>query len=310
MVEVYSAPRSGWEARLEHDAVVPLLLDLIQGRLDHEPSAGAWRHVSSCSECQGVIATTHRVVAGVTRHGAALFEDHPPADDLVRYAAAPPELSIQQLAVMREHVEGCPDCREELEFARRAHSDRPPAGSWGSGIRGLRGAPIWGRLAPAFAVLVALLGYPAYRGLVELPRLERSNATFERRVTALEGEQRPALPPQPGGAVRLLYLTGATRASSAPPTITVGPGQPYQPVVLELEPDPSLLAREASVVLRNLPGGEAAWSLRAPLADLWDPSNRAISLIIPRDVFRPGDYEIELRTTGETPHFVSRFRVR
>jgi hypothetical protein len=251
------------------------------------------------------------VRAEVVEHGADLFGDHPRAGEIARWAQTPEAMPEAPRLEIERHVRACPTCATEAASARDAaatawrralaarlaRADEAPASAW------LRAVPVLAAVALAF---------PAYLGLVELPReRERARAALEERGALVPPEPAP-VSPRPvadpwSGAARTLVLSGATRAEGPVPSISPRPGQPYIPIVLGVEGLPGTGPLFVSITDA---GGTEAWSGRPEVASLWDPANRVGTLLVPTALLPPGDYRIDLRSRpGAGPLFSARFRV-
>lgn len=294
---------------MTHEEAVPLVSDSARGVLDAGQSRAVEEHVRTCAECQAA----SEAAGGLHAEAARLANTpsaHPSSDALAHYVSEPETASIVTLALVGSHVRGCDPCRGDVALMREA--SRP---AWWRAIRASWDAPGSGArwLQPALALCAVLLAFTAWRGLVEFPR---ERATSEQRVhDADEARERAearvrelTLRPAPrvrGGGVAALVLQGTLRDAGALPTLRLRPGQPLQPVLLDVSPPPGEL--RVTLVRAN---GSVAWTAAGPREEFWDETNRLAGLLVPTDVLTPGEYRIEVRRGEDrTPFFASRFRV-
>jgi putative zinc finger protein len=294
---------------LTHEQAMPLVSDWARGALDADRSRAVEEHVRICVECQAAAEAAGGLHAEAVRL-ARTPSAHPSSDALAQYVSEPQAASIATLARVGAHVRGCEPCGEDVALMREA--SRP---AWWRAVRAAWDAPgstaRW--LQPALAVCALLLAFPAWRGLVELPR---EHATAERRVhdadaarsraedraDRLTSESRLAIR---GGGVAALVLQGAARAAGPPPTLRLRSGQLLQPVLLDVSPPAGELRLQ--LVRAN---GTIAWSAGGPREEFWDEANRLIGLLVPTAALTAGEYRIEARRADDpAPFFTARFRV-
>lgn len=295
---------------MTHEQAVPLVSDWARGALDAGRSRAVEEHVLSCGECQAAAEAAvglHAEAARLARTPSA----HPSPDTLAAYVCDPQAASIIALAMIGAHVRACDSCGQDVALMREASRPawlRTVHAAWegpGSGGRWLR---------PTLAACALLLLFPAWRGLVELPR---ERAAYEQRVQDAEQARELAegklrglaphpTPPIRGGGVAALVLQGVARDAGALPTLRLRPGQPLQPVLLDVSPPPG----EVRVTLLRA-NGSVAWTAVGPREEYWDDANRLTGLLIPTGVLLPGEYRIEVRAGRDpTPFFTSRFGVK
>lgn len=318
---------------MEHERVVPVLSDLLAGRLAPHEASESWTHVAACPECQGTLGAMHELRRAVAARGVALFEAHPSSQEIVRYAAEEDGLSLQNLAEIGLHVRECPECSREVDLTRRADAATRDTASGSpsrlgarfSGFRDFRIERLWPVLAPSLAVALVLFAYPAYLGMAVLPRSERERenaarelASARTRESTLRAELESARgSPGPasdwGGGIRLLFLGGSKRGAQGLPRVVLQPGQPYQPIAIDFDLAAESRRRpppEVEVVVRHVPAGEVAWRHQAPASELWDPANQAVVVLVPAAKLTPAEYRLELRRSAERePAYVARFLV-
>ena len=306
---------------MEHETVAPLLSDLMTAQLDAARASSAWAHVAACDGCQAVLKAMRQVRDAIAAEGEAVFSAHPSSDDIVRFALADPELPTHVLARIGTHLRLCGSCRAEVDLTRRADSGAPewwrpfwsPIEALGSALVRLTVPSAWSRLAPALAALVLVLAYPAYQGAVRLPAATRATERAQQEAGALRSEQqglKSALGKSReelqrfsswGGGARLLYLSGPTRGESSAPRVSLGEGQPYQPIVVDWRPgtiDAGGPPHGVEVRLVGRVDRTPVWKHQAPVSDLWDPAQQALVLLVPTALLEPGDYRLEVQESG------------
>ncbi len=306
---------------LDHDAVVPVLSDLVSGRLATGREAAAWAHVGACTECQEALSTMARVREGLERYGATLLDGHPSSDELATFALAYDELATEQLGRVGDHVRRCSRCATDVELVRRASpaagSRRqlvlPPAAAWARTLRS----------AAAIGVAAALvLAYPAYRGMVRLPVLERDHRQTAHELESVRAHLR-ALESSPAisggedvratgwsGPAALLFLSDTRRGGAATPAVTLRPGQPFLPVLVDYQPPEVTAQTPLWLSLARAGDGVQLWTHRTTWSQVWDAPIQAMILLLPARLLPPGAYRLEIRLLGvaASPH-VATFRV-
>lgn len=297
---------------MDHQAVVPLLSDHVRRRLAAAESAAIEAHIAGCAECRDAARVLRQVVDQTRTHGEALFDAHPEADDLARYALASVELGTGALARVGAHLRACATCRRETDLAREA---AVPA--WARTARAWLRVEIAGRpamlLRPALAVLAVLLIYPTYLGLVKYPEERLSGERAASEIARLRASAPGPSPVGPawGGGVQPLVLSGPSRGvASAMPTLRVRAGQPVIPVLADFTPRRREPASEYEVVVFHEPSSQVAWRHRAPLEELWDPTSQTLSLLLPTAGLTSGSYLLEVRGPDSgTPELAARFEI-
>ena len=281
---------------MTHEQALPLVSDWVLGRLESGRRHDVEAHVRVCHECQQA-ADAARRLAGEATLLADAPQGHPSADALARYVSEPDAESVSALARVGAHLRGCETCREDVALMREA--SRP---AWTRAIRAGWHAPGASErvLQSALALAVLLLVFPAWRGLVELPREraaaeQRLRSADEARAraesAARERAARPA-PAGPGGGIAALVLQGTARGTSAPPTLRLRSGQPFQPVLLDVTPPAGALA----ITLAR--GDTVVWTASGSREEFWDDANRFVGLLVPADALVPGGYTVEVRRDG------------
>ncbi len=302
---------------MNHEEARTILSDLLAGQLEDEEAASAWEHVATCIECRQVLPVVFQVRSAVAIRGPEVFSAHPPAEDIVLFATADPELSTPALARIGSHVRGCPDCLGAVELTRRADAATGPSRK---PVRDVARVPRSVLMfAPGLAIVVALLAYPAYRGIVAYPQLQRSHGVMTRDLARLESEQRELRGELArrvnerktqswAGPMRLLFLPATTRGTPSEPVVEHATGRLYQPIVIQHRPfegDRPEGTIEVSVLGG---GGEKVWSEQRPVSDWWDSAHASLVLLVPASVLEPGRYRLEIRREGE-PIYASAFTV-
>ena len=100
--------------RMSEERMHRLLPRYLGGDLDEDEMARFRDHLDNCDECQAESAFLEEVREQVDRHGEAVFEDHPEVDRLVAYVEG--DLTGEDEAAVRRHLELCPTCRLETRW--------------------------------------------------------------------------------------------------------------------------------------------------------------------------------------------------
>ena len=300
---------------MNHLEARALLSDLLAGQLDDAGATGAWEHIAGCPECREVLPVVFQVRSAVAIRGPAVFSPHPPAETLVQFALADRELPIPDVARIGRHVRDCAACNRAVEITRDADA---ATASWYSAPFMVNPGRAFARIpraalvfVPALAILVLLLAYPAYRGIVRYPELRRTHAAAARDLARLESEEQklraelarrsaPVAARAWAGPTRLLFLPATMRGTAAVPGVALGPDQLYQPIVVQHRPFDGNVPTGIVTVRLLRPSGETVWSEKRPVADLWDPSHSALVLLVPAAPLEPGGYRLEVVRGSET----------
>jgi len=136
------------------------LLWYATGALDPEEARQIEAHLAVCSECVEELAR-FRSLSETMRHRQFVDRSHVGVEDLVAYDADPKGMEPSTRALIDRHLQGCADCREDVESLRAAGREMgarvpPPlrpmsAASLRAGRAGLR----WMGLAAVLAVALA-----------------------------------------------------------------------------------------------------------------------------------------------------------
>ena len=158
---------------MEHSDALLFVPDLVRGRLIGDERQQVETHVSSCSECQEHAATYEETGEAIRRRQAEAAAAHPSSEEIVSFTLTDGTLDSTALVRISSHTAACETCRGEVASVRAANAVAPSrrwVGIPGSFL-GMRALLSPAALAAA-AVVCALL-YPAYLGLVQLPRVRR-----------------------------------------------------------------------------------------------------------------------------------------
>jgi len=177
---------------MKHEAVVPLLGDLLQGRLGGTTREEVLSHVTSCDECRS-LSETYAVLSDTWGEDG---DEHPSSDLIVSYALGEDALDREVRDRVATHVLVCERCANEVEVTSGAEAEL--AGLSSGASKRVADAP-GRRLAPpaiAAGFVLLLLAYPAYLGLFEVPRINHRLAVLEtegpdQAGAAWSGLQRP-----------------------------------------------------------------------------------------------------------------------
>jgi len=298
---------------LDHDEASLLLPDLAGGRLERGRADEVERHTRECAACRDALELHRRIAAEVSAHRGALFEDHVAPALLVEFALDPAAVPNSERARVAAHVGACPTCRREAAAVRKAEADATsPWRALAGVLRG--GAPPAPIPALVPAMMVILLAYPAYLGVIRLPQVVRECDLAHEKLAQLGGSGAGSSGSWAGGPVSALNLAPPARGDDAPPveppSIRVQPGQRYQPVRIEYDLSLSPGDRRLVVALRAAGEPNARWLIESSAGALWDASDEAINLLVPADRFAPGDFVLEIREAeAASPIYSAGFRI-
>ena len=289
---------------MDHEATSVLLSDWVTQRLSGNIAAEVAAHVENCTECRGIAESLVAVRGEVAEHGDTLWSPHPSSDDLAHFVSGGAALHTDVLARLGAHVHACPTCALEARLGRDAQT--PSA--WRSLRAWLPGASDRRAMtAVALGALAVVLAYPAYVGLVEYPRERMHTLDLERRARRTQFELAPAAAPvEVEGPAAVLVLEGASRGSrEVVPSITLRSGQVALPVLIDAAPPSS---DPVELVLRDA-SGKARWRMTARGADLWDPNQHVLSLLIPVSALTAGEFGLSIGASVAPAQRVYPFRV-
>ena len=133
------------------DTLHRLLPRFLLGKISEVEMERFDQHLKGCEECAAEKAFLEQVQAEVSRHGEAVFEDHPTPDRLVAYLGR--ELSDEQAATVRRHLDVCATCAVEMRWisGEKSVTAMPPTAPSAT----VRAMPLWGWVTAAAAVLLA-----------------------------------------------------------------------------------------------------------------------------------------------------------
>jgi hypothetical protein len=298
---------------LNHDTAAPLLLAFTEGHLGEEEARGVRAHADACGACANVLRVDALLRADVERHGDAYFTPHPASADLVSAVLLDGRLGGEAREEIARHMTACTSCREEANLVRGATAEH--AAPWWK--RGWAAPPARAILVPALGALVIGLAVPAYRGVIEMPRVREEQARTEaelgdaraqaralaERLRAAERGRRVNAPPAPpavtGGLATPLYLLRPSRDGGEPmPEIAIRPGTTLLPILISYDPlaDAALSpTRPLTIDVRALRTGRRVWTLRVPARDAADPVYHTMTLLVPHEALSPGSYALTVR---------------
>jgi bacterioferritin-associated ferredoxin len=284
--------------------------------VDRQPDFIA--HLERCAQCREE-APAILAAARAIRATPEALGGHPAADLIAAVALDPGAQDLEVHRPVVEHVASCATCAAEVREVRSAEQQRlslrrpghfrteSSIGSMGRALATLTRGPVPARVALVASLGVLVLAYPAFRGLHDLPLIERQMLDLERRTRQAEGQPRdlPLAPIQGGslippsrwsGPVRLQALTSPLRGQAPQQVLSVDPGEPYilvsvRPILTEpwSEPDVHRFIIQGA-------GGQEAWSSEVTVGEMLQRMRSGGSLIfpIPSTLLAPGRYELKV----------------
>jgi len=280
---------------MTHEEASLILVDRLHGRLDAGARARVDDHAASCEACGAALETLRHLAGPRT---------HLPADRIVEIALGEGDPDLGHLGTCRSCAAEVAACRASVLEARAGRA----------GAAGWRPRPLRPFIpsALAAALLVAILGYPAYRGLVDLPRARRqAEAAAEAEAlskseasslrAALEKERAATPAPDKGEVGFALYLDATRGAPGRAPAMELRPET--RVVTILLEP---LVLRSTAVSgplrfeIRDR-DGRVVWSndtTAGAIRARQGASVRLLTLLVPAQALPPGEYTLTLGRPG------------
>jgi len=294
---------------MNHQETSALLHDLDIERLDARTRAAVESHLATCEECMELADVYRALRAAAMPDGAV----HPSSDDVVTLAMHPEDLAESRRADLESHLTICERCAAEVRRVRtieagddrtRGMSRHPGESSTGRSTRRTSPTP-W--LLAAAAILVAILVYPAYLGLVRLPDLEQRSDQAARRVDDLTAEiaaltsGRRQLEAY-AGRVDLTVLSSSHRGSAERQRVEVEPDSSFVLLAFELLVPRAVGADQRVRFELFSDAGEAVWFTESTAGDTRDDvkSGRVVALVVPVAGLSSGDYELRATLPDRT----------
>jgi hypothetical protein len=324
---------------MEHD-VANLLPWYVNGTLSGQERSLVEEHLRHCSDCEeflGVLAAEFAAAQDISVDRLMAHVESSVLDDLV---FKPEALSSETKEWVQAHLQACASCREafevlaalkpQLEVGLDQGAERRrgtgAATHRESSIRSLPGwlvsflaprRPAWAA-ATAAAVMLLILGLPAYRGIVVVPRLAEETGRLRQQEQELRADvQEQAREAQraferqiddlrrssfSSGVAEVNYLQQPIRGSEPrSPRIRVPAGQS----TVLLAPRiglPEDHVGQGDYRFQILAGERIVWStdVSAPdVARYVHANEEAVVLLVPSSILAPGKYLLRVTRTGE-----------
>lgn len=300
---------------MKHGEAVERLYDLLFGELEESVRADLKFHLAECEDCRS-LEETYRTLHETFHNESAAVADHPSPDEIVAYATERDALSRSERERIETHVEGCPPCRDEVQSVREVEGWSEGLGA-GREVTRPRRRFAWSRLemrlALAAAIVIAVLAYPAFLGIVGLTSarrdardLQHENMVLSETIGKMENTlARSAAELERlggwGGTVRLQLVRSPLREKGEPTRIEVVPEQPFVVMGVEVRVPPGLPDRESlrfeilardgrPIATVDLSATEARSQIRA---------TGVVTLAVPTGSFVPGLYEMRVTRRDE-----------
>ena len=155
------------------DEIRELLPWYLNRTLSEEEIRKVEEHLKGCSRCQRELKELSWLYSGIAQVGKAEKSFHIESDKLVLFAEEPEKLSQEQLTSIKEHLQSCPLCYEQLQTLRNVNLELEEQEK--KKLKFIKELSVFEKIGerlfwllrkPAFAyVIVVLLAYPAARWL-------------------------------------------------------------------------------------------------------------------------------------------------
>jgi anti-sigma factor RsiW len=274
-----------------HEEVANRLQDYHFGDLPDAERAEVEAHLSACDECGG-LSRAYRVLHSVLRHdepGAAAA--HPTAEELVRFAVEEQATDVELRDRIEGHLASCSTCREDVESTRRTErrlASGPREAT--AAIPAPSAASAWSRWgALAAGLLVLALLYPAYLGLVRLPRQQRAHGDA-RQVTAWSG------------SLELNLLSSALRDLAGGEAPVVRITGPFVAFGVDMTIPRSLGAEDILRFSMTREDGTTVAKIEASVADAREQIRESgvVTLLLDSAALEPGAHQLRVTTPEES----------
>jgi hypothetical protein len=212
------------------------------------------------------------------------------------------ETSAESRKGIEAHLAGCEDCMELTRVYRALKAAAAEIEESSGSELSSRGAT-WKWMPIAAGLLVALLAYPAYLGLVRLPDVAGELDATEESLRTLQAES---------GSVGPNMIKPQVRGTDEPSAVVIEPGAPWVLLGFELLVPESLSDRTPMRIEILAEEGNVAWSATIPAADLREAVRRAgfATVVVPAGVLQPGPYRLSVvDDTGTSVALLLHFRV-
>ena len=275
---------------VDHDQAKLHLSDLIHGDLDEPLQAKVLVHVQGCADC-AQLRNSYAILRTGIPESERNHREHPSSTELVDHAFDPGRFSGGAGAGILRHLRQCASCTGEWRAVKGAvrHSARKDLIRMIFTLR----EPLWTPMRTALAtavVVIVLLGYPSFLGLVRLPQLV-DDARRSARTDSQQWE----------GPAEWLLVEGTTRETHGPLSVELNRSQPY--VLLALQPDLPQDARASAsyrVEIRDA-SGRSVWSTDLRASEIDDSLRRFDVVVLPVPVanLSAGLHELTMRSLTE-----------
>jgi anti-sigma factor RsiW len=111
---------------MSHREAVDRLSVFASGELDAATASSLEQHVGRCPRCREWLEM-HRLLEGALGDEVGVGGEHPDSDLLALCAVRPEELFETDRADLRQHLDRCATCRQEVDLLRAAVHDARPA---------------------------------------------------------------------------------------------------------------------------------------------------------------------------------------
>jgi len=302
---------------MNHDEARLLLAELPRGRLDEKTRSELQAHEAGCDECRALTGAYVLFSSALGDEAGGRTDAHPSSEEIVSFALRAESVAAETFTRVATHAGRCVACSGEIETVRKAEESIQPRlvrlakSSLG---RFLMVPQQRFAAALAAAVVILVLGYPAYLGLHRLPRiaaetegLRQAKDLAEGQVRVLNSEldqtrQRLGRAIRWAGPAQWIFLKEQRRGDRPAEPIRLREDQPF--VLIAVQPRLPGSAKNADscrVEIRS-ENGDVSWWSDLTIAQVREDLTAfdVVTLPVPATSLPPGDYELRI-LSGEGP---------
>jgi len=287
---------------MTHEEALAVLPEVLREDHRNRIDPGWAAHLATCGECRALAVAYDTVSAALHRRRLEPGGTHPTSTEIVSYALAGGLAQGSMPERVEAHLRECSAC-EELVAATRGADRAASAGSW---LRPLTSVAPGTRALLAAAALLVVLVYPAYLGIVRLPRLSRQaeearaiEAAARREAADLRSSLDKAIAERASamawsGPVDLTVLESTARGVGEANVLRLRPGQPFFLVGVLAPLSAAARPAETWRFAIGPPRQAPLWTEDLPVAQVREKARTSgvVTFAIPAALLPPGDYRL------------------